>query len=316
MAVTDAETIRQLTEALSNLRASSKKPDLPAFDEKNIDLWIKRVDNAYRRAGISDPKDKFAFLETKFPVDVDARINAFIFGDGTQQSWDSFQAYLRERYGRSKQQRAAVVLDGVKRDGRKPSQMFASIMEQIGDLSVDDLVKEMVIRELPTDLQRVIHDKAKDLAGMATSELADQYFDKDGRVLHKGAPSTVSHVYNVPDIVDTSDEEDNDVHAVDARAKKFPPRNNQRPANRPRSSNDGNNFGRRADVPPKPAFSRPFTSNDSGRNFSSTTAPRPNVKKPRLCHYHLKFQDRAQKCEPGCEKYPTFNPNGRAGRQT
>ena len=73
MAADDA-TIAALTEALQGMRASSRKPKIPAFDPKNVEIWIKRVDNAYRRAGITDPKDKFAHIEGKFAVDTDSCI--------------------------------------------------------------------------------------------------------------------------------------------------------------------------------------------------------------------------------------------------
>ena len=98
------QTVQALTAALQGMKVSSRKPDLPAFDSKNIDIWLKRVDNAYRRSGVTDPKDKFAFIEPKFAVDFDPRINEFLFGDGTADEWDAFEAYLRGRYGRTKSQ--------------------------------------------------------------------------------------------------------------------------------------------------------------------------------------------------------------------
>ena len=67
----DQATIQALTDALQGMKASSRKPELPNFDPKNVEIWIKRVDNAYRRAGITDPKDKFAHIEAKFEVDAD-----------------------------------------------------------------------------------------------------------------------------------------------------------------------------------------------------------------------------------------------------
>ena len=67
------ETIRALTEALAGMKASSRKPELPAFDKNNVEIWVKRVDNAFRRAGITDSKDKFAHIEGKFAVDTDAQ---------------------------------------------------------------------------------------------------------------------------------------------------------------------------------------------------------------------------------------------------
>ena len=97
-------TVAALTEALQGVRVSSRKPELPAFDSKNIDVWLKRVDNAYRRSGVTDPKDKFAFIEPKFAVDSDPRINELLFGDGTAEEWEEFESYLRGRYGRTKAQ--------------------------------------------------------------------------------------------------------------------------------------------------------------------------------------------------------------------
>ena len=43
----DQETIRALTEALAGMKASSRKPELPAFDKNNVEIWVKRVDNAF-----------------------------------------------------------------------------------------------------------------------------------------------------------------------------------------------------------------------------------------------------------------------------
>ena len=76
------QTVQALANALQGMKVSSRKPDLPPFDPKNVDMWLKRIDNAYRRSGITDPKDKFAFVEPKFAVDADPRINELLFGDG------------------------------------------------------------------------------------------------------------------------------------------------------------------------------------------------------------------------------------------
>ena len=67
------------TQALTAAQSRAKKPDLPPFDKKNIDLWIKRVEAAYQRAGVVTPKDKFAYLEQKFPVDFNITVNDYLF---------------------------------------------------------------------------------------------------------------------------------------------------------------------------------------------------------------------------------------------
>ena len=323
---TDQDTIRMLTEALQGLRASSKKPEIPAFDPKNIDLWVKRVDNAYRRANITDPRDKFAFLESKFAVDTDPCINAFIFGDGTADTWDAFTAYLLERYGRTKQQRAAVILDGVRREGRKPSEMFAHIHERIGDLTIDDLIEEMVVRELPTDVQRVIHDRSQGLSGSDTVKLADSFFDKDGKPIHKVAPASVNQVSNCPGLIDTTDDESEDVSALGARPKsrnrRFRPGQQSLKQNQP-NPRDGQHNRQQADHRPKerPAFTPAFSnrSNDRpppGQQSNLATPPVRNGRPTFICKFHQLYGDTARSCEAGCSQAHKRAPKGMAGRQT
>ena len=307
----DQETIRALTEALQGMKASSRKPELPAFDKNNVEIWVKRVDNAFRRAGITDSKDKFAHIEGKFAVDTDARIQAFIFGDGTDEEWTAFMQYLKDRYGKTKSQRAAIILDGVKREGRLPSEMFAFIMEKVGTLTVDDLVREMVIRELPTDIQRTIHEQTKSLDGAATTKLADSYFDKDGKPIHRPT-SSVNNVENVPDLIDTEDESDevNAVNRFKGRGRPFRPGQHQgrnpnsktpwAPKQQQRNPNSGQQNSR-------PPFTPAFTERKEGKPST--------LKNVKLCKYHTQFGDNARTCESGCAMYTKWAGNSKAGRQ-
>ena len=131
--------------------AIRRKPEIPAFNKDYVEIWIKRMEHAYTRAGITTVNDKFAWLETKFPVGTDPKIDEFLYGDATDANWNSFLAYLRKEHGTTKQQRAAVVLDGFKRDGRRPSQYAAALIDKTKDISLDDVRKEMLLREMPTE---------------------------------------------------------------------------------------------------------------------------------------------------------------------
>ena len=304
------DTVRALTTALQGMKVSSRKPDLPAFDSKNVEIWLKRVSNAYRRAGITDPQDKFAFVETKFSVDTDPRINEFIFGEGTAENWSEFEQYLRNRYGRSKAQQTAVILDGVQREGRLPSEMFAFVKDQIGNITIDDIVKEMVLRELPTDIRRTIHDKVKDLDGAATVKLADDFFDRNGKPIHKTSGTAVNAVEEPSARTEISDE-DGEVNAVNRRlpnrnyhprpqqnqTRAGPPQKQHRPTSQPR-----NRF---------PSSFKP--SLPAERHIHSG---RPTVKPSNLCRWHSLYGDKARTCEAGCDRLNSFNAvKGKAGRQ-
>ena len=307
----DQATIQALTEALQGMKASSRKPELPNFDPKNVEIWIKRVDNAYRRAGITDPKDKFAHIEAKFEVDADPRIQSYIFGDGTEDDWTALLNYLKERYGKTKSQKASIILDGMKRDGRLPSEMFAFIKDKIGDLTIDDLVKEMVMRELPTDIQRTIHDQTKSLDGAATTKLADGFFDKDGKPIHRASSSAVNNIEQCPDLIDTEDEND-DVNAVSrfkSRNGKFRPK--PQPAKNPNSKTPWApkpNPQQRPQGGNKPSFTPAFGEKRENKGAST-------VKNVKLCKYHQQFGDSARTCEASCVMFNKWSGNGQAGRQ-
>ena len=289
-------SVQALTEALQGVRVSSRKPELPAFDPKNVDIWLKRIDNAYRRAGVTEPKDKFAFIETKFSVDADPRINEFLYGEGIADEWTAFEAYLRSRYGRTKAQQAAVILDGFQRDGKLPSEMFAAIKEKIGSITVDDIVKEMVLRELPTDVRRTIHDKVKDADGAETVKLADQYFDRNGKPIHQAPSLQVSAINDVPDPIDTDGEDE--VNAINHR---FPKGNRW---TRPRQGQ-------------KPMKTIKTEAPKSAPKVVKANPNYPVKKSVDLCQAHFRFGDKARYCEVSCSRFDEqrFPGNGQAGQK-
>ena len=311
--------MQTLAAALQGMRVSSRKPDLPPFDPKNIDIWLKRVDNAYWRSGVTDAKDKFAFIEPKFTVDADPRINEFLFGEGTAEEWTEFEAYLRSRYGRTKAQRASIILDGVQRDGKLPSEMFAMIKERIGTITVDDIVKEMVLRELPMDVRRTIHDKVKDLDGAATVKLADGYFDKDGKPVHKTPSPAINVVDESPDPTTASNDSE-DVNAVSHRFQ----RRNQQPRFRGQNSTTRGWHAQTATRAPPQTTTRRWharTATNSSLPSKPTLERRihtgeTTVKQSKLCRWHTLYANEAYTCEKGCDRFYTFNAGkAKAGRQ-
>ena len=88
---------------MQNLNLGEKKPSLPAFYQKNIDIWIWRVESA----------KKFSYLEEKIAVDLDPKINSYLFGDATEEKWKELLSYLRKQYGQTNRQQASKVIKGV-----------------------------------------------------------------------------------------------------------------------------------------------------------------------------------------------------------
>ena len=276
--------------------AIKRKPEIPAFDKKNIDNWIRRTENAFIRALCNTPREKFAFLETKFPVDFNPRINEFLWGDATEAKWTEFIAYLRSEYGVTKQQKTAIILDGFKRDGRRPSQYVAALEEKTKDIDLNDVKKEMLIRELPTDVQRMLQERIDSLSLQEAANFADAYFDQDGKLRQTNRVASVNAVHEETNNFTSPFSDDADgVNAVNRRFQ------SQRNGN---SSNPQRGGGRGR-------FQR-------GGNPPTTPQPKPAAKPndPSLCYYHNEYGNKAKKCDVGCSRFDEkrFPGNGKAGK--
>ena len=304
----DNDTLQTLSTALSGLQVSSRKPELPPFDKNSIDKWIRRVESAYIRAGISSPVEKFAFIESKFPVDEDPAVDEYLFGDPTAANWDAFCAYLRKRHGKTKRQKAASILEPMQMDGRTPSQYFAKLRQSYDDITLDDIVKEICVRQLPSDIQQTICKDAEKMSAKEMMEFADKYYNPDGSRLFKKAPS-VNSINNTTQNAftpafnnnDDNQHDESDVNAVRGRSgfqknRAFGNSNNNRSQSRGRTAGGGG-----------------FSNNGSRGNNNNNSNRQQKRDDPTLCFYHNAFGDKARKCDIGCAK--ANSGNGPSPRQ-
>ena len=137
----DADAGAAAATATTSANNHNKKVELPNFDKKNIHTWIRRVEAAFGRAGVTLAKDKFFFIEAKLDVNLNPKVNEFLCGDSTDETWDAFLEYLQDEYGRTKEQQAALFLKGIPRDSLRPTQHLAKIKDLIKDIELDDLKK-------------------------------------------------------------------------------------------------------------------------------------------------------------------------------
>ena len=193
-AAASATAALQALASISNSQATAftappkrKRPELPALDKTNIHIWIQRVESAYAREEVTDPKQKFAFLESIIGVNLGPTINNYMFGDATAENWTAFLKHLKNTYGPTKENRCSVYLDGMKRNGLRPSDHLALIRDKAKEVSIDDLQKQLILRGLPPDVKKLLQDKVEMLDAAATATLADAHFEKDGRPLNSDA---------------------------------------------------------------------------------------------------------------------------------
>ena len=212
-----------------------------------------------------------------------------------------------------------MFLQGIPREGLRPSQHLAKIRDLIKDVKLDDLIKEMVLRDLPTNIRHSLAERA-DLSADDAAKAADHYFDKNGRPKHQttnsGVNSITDNMTPTESEAETNDE-DNQVNAVGR--PRF--RGNMSGGNRRPPTHQQRSFAPAAsNRTSTPAFSnKPNYSQNQPRNSAAGTNNSSNMR--RICRFHLNYADAAVNCEPGCQykpkqhQNPTPTGNGPAGRR-
>ena len=316
MAAFDEETMTRIISAA--VRASSagnlqqvqslRKPELPPFDKANIEIWIKRVESAYARVNVTDPKAKFAHLESKLGVDLDPRINDFLFGDATEDTWREFLDYLRSIYGRTKKQATLSLINGIPREGRRPSQLLSVMRDKTKGVTIDDVMKEQLFKELPHEVQRQLTDKVEDMTVQQLSDAADKFFDKDGKLLVSVNATSISSISSTSSTPPTSggppeqpnfslpfseDPELSDINAIrfkQGQKQNFPVRNGSSDAPRGRGRGRGG--------------ARGGSSNSGARGGGGQRGNSSSSSDKKVSKYHINYGDKAQNCEPSCMLWP------------
>ena len=311
---------QQASQQQQTAQIRTRKPELPEFDAKNVEIWLKRVQSAYDRAGIALPKEKFAFLESKFAVGANPTIESFLYGPATEESWELFVLYLKEEYGRTVRQEAQYLLSQHSRDGRKPSQMLAHLNEKTKRVSIDDIKKEIIISSLPANVQQMIAERVKELSAEETAAAADKYFAQDGRPLHAHS-SSIQHVDSPQAEPTRAGDDDDDEHhgssSINAiRGRRGGGRGGFRSFNsNNRSARPFNNFNSRGGghAGPPSGATRGFNHGRGGQHRTPPSAPSTSFsasaaentpKSVVLCLNHQRFGDKAYNCHEGCSRWP------------
>ena len=193
---------RAIVEAAVNAAAANhttaqqnmRRPTLPPFEPKHIEGWLRRVEAAFDRLSITSPRLKLANLDEKLNSDSDPRINEYICADPTQENYDELIAYLRRKHGRTTEMKAASVIEGTEREGRTPSQLWSVMKDKADNVTLDEIMKEQLLRRLPADVRTHLTDKIEGKSGKEVAELADKYFDQDGKLKNKSSASGINAV--------------------------------------------------------------------------------------------------------------------------
>ena len=323
------QNLADLTAAFNSLTAQSrpltvtaapkKKPELPPFDSKNVLIWIRRVQAAYARAGVIDPRDKFAWMESIFQVKLDPQIDAYLYGTNTAQDWDDFLEYLKLQYGPTLRQKAQKLMGDIPRHDLKPSQYLLQLKEDVKDVELDHILKEHLLKTIPSRIREIMGKEVESMSSAEVAKLADDFFDRNGRPVEKAAtpvnnvaPSSSSSTTSSTTSAAASftaaysDDDDADVN--------FVRRGGSRGNDRAHSINRGQRSRSR---PNHNRFPNALSTNSASNGPTSNSA---SSFPPGTCRWHRLFGDKSRKCVTDCPRFKSFSAtqksgNGQGGRR-
>ena len=319
-----ANTTQLLQQALvtnTTRGASPKKPELPPFDPKNIEPWIRRTENAFLRVGIKDPKMKFAHLESVISVELHPTVNEYFNGDATQDNYDSLLKFLRERYGRTLEQQVQSAIHGVRRNGRLPTDLVAAFDDQMGKVTLDDIKKEHLLSELPGTVRTQLADKIKKLNYKELAVAADEHFNRDGSLRSSNNNSVNNISWNTPSTAlptasrPSAQQPDNPSSFTTAFSEEYDANTDVNAINRPRnggfsSNNNNNTYNSRSRTPSNQRGNRVGHRNRSQSRPRSSS--RGSGQNPSFCWYHNKHGQEAKNCQQPCKFVSNGSQQGNA----
>ena len=308
------QTINQLSSAFQTLTTATaasttapsshrKKPEMPPFDQQNILVWIKRLLAAYDRAGVTQAKDKFAYLESTFDITFNPIINDFLFNsNNTDDDWNNFITYMKQEYGPTIRQKARKLIGDLPRNSMKPSQYLSQLEEEVKDVKLDDIKKEHLLKSIPPRIREILGKAVETKSAKEVAKMADDYFDSQGRPLEKSA-TLINHVANTAAATATattpqppftaafSDDEPDVSYVKKGNFKSF----RQRSKSRPQFGNSNSAASASSSSTATTATTRQQQGGSSNNSNNSS-----------LCRFHRMFGDSATRCISNCSRHAAF----------
>ena len=199
-------------------------------------------------------------------------------------------------------------MEGVRRNGRSPSDLVALLKEQVGDITIEDILTAHFLAEMPQSVRSQLNDKVDTLSLEELAKAADMHFNQDGTL--RASQSQVNSVASQLETTQaslstptsfTAPFEDNslpntDVNYINRRAPRNSRGSNNRNSydnNNSRSSSNSNSNSRPRNTPSNARGGR-------NRSSSRTNSSNPSNSNPNWCWVHNKFGDDARTCKPPC----------------
>ncbi|GBN19873.1 hypothetical protein AVEN_105804-1 [Araneus ventricosus] len=237
---------------------------IPPFIQPDPALWFHMLESTFELASpkpITESKTKYNYVVAHLPPEIATVVRDVIIQPDSSDPYADLKIKIIDRCSESKTQEIRRLLAGESLGDRKPSELLRVMKRRAENHNIDDsLLLELFNQAMPVPVQTILASISP-----ITSDKAAEVAD---RILAINP---------------------NSIHAVSSRGEGSP----ASPMNERRSTTDLLHEEIQALRKEVADLRRSRTQRNSRRTRSQS-------RENRLCWYHFRFQDKAQKCAPPC----------------
>ena len=252
---------------------------LPPFWPSDPEIWFVQVEAQFSTRGITSQKTKFEYLVSSLSPEIATEVRDLLLRPPADNPYDKLKAELVKRTAASEQRKLQQLISGEELGDRKPTQLLRRMQQLLGDHVAEanqTFLRKLFLRRLPPNVRMVLACSDATTSINTLADMAD-------KVMEVATPSVAA--INQPQAPLTSDPEVKRLkEEVSQLAELVATLTQQR---RPRRSRS---------IQRQPPL-QPGSRTSSPARF---TPQEPDKDSTRVCWYHRKFGEAANKCQEPC----------------
>lgn len=237
---------------------------VPPFWKDNATIWFKQIESQFINAGINSDTTKYHTVVGNIETEVLSQVSDIIVSPPTSHAYDALKKRLIEVFSESEERKLKKLLQDIDLGDKRPSVLLRQMKDLAGERIASQLLQSLWLQRLPSQMQAILAASEDDLPKLAI--MADKIADVTLPEIHS---SELKMKMNDSDLRSSNTFEDLQKQILDLSQK----------------------------------VDRLFTLHSRGRSpFRSNSRNSSRHRSPPcdICWYHLKFREKATKCNAPC----------------
>lgn len=148
---------------------------LPPFWPSDAEIWFQQVEAQFQLGGIVMDNTKFYTLLTAVDTKILAQVNNAVLNPPETDKYPNLKKAMLEQFAISDQKKIKTLLEDIQLGDKKPSNLLNEMRILGGTKVSGDLLKQIWLQRLPSQIRMIISTSAEDLSNIA--KMADKLME-------------------------------------------------------------------------------------------------------------------------------------------